>query len=872
MPNGYLVTLGDGNLDPNDVISGGVIFFDTQQVLGNGTWEWSGTWSGQTFTNEQEPGSYQLGTDGNVYFVPDFGTVDTLTSATVISAPAYAVPPDGFVDGTAGADVINPGYVDNTNDTVDGTGADNIRAGGGDDTVTAGEGSDTVDGGDGNDLIYGDYGNYDPAPIAGDLNWNLQGPDNANLAGGFTQDTGAIDVTFGFTDDGNPADGTDASTAEVDTATANYAAGGYNPNSSLFLYGQGAGDTSTATLSFAASAGSDVADEVTNVNFRINDIDWGAGNHTDLVTVNAYDADGNPVTVTLTPAGGDTVSGNTITANEVENATNDADGSVLVQIAGPVSSIEIIYANLQANTQGIWITDVAFEATPIAFGDDSLLGGAGDDTIFGEAGNDTLLGGDGADSLNGGSGDDILDGNGGDDTLEGGAGADTLRGDSGMDYASYAGSDAGVTVNLSNGTFSGGDATGDVNGGGLDGIIGSDYNDSLTGYDAQGPDWTNDIYGGLGDDTIDGMGGDDSLYGEEGNDSIIAGWGNDYVEGGVGDDTIQGDDGNDTLLGGDGNDSIDGGTGSDTLEGGAGDDILVGGTGPDSLVGGAGNDTIYASAGDTINGGDGDDVITLVDLAEGPGTITIEGSTLSQTSGDTLDLNGLGDRTTLTYTENNGELTGSITLFDGTVVNFSNIDGVICFTPGTRILTDTGYRPIEDLRPGDLIMTRDDGPQPLRWKGERTVLARGKSAPIRIRRGALPGGQRDLLVSPQHRMVLDGYQTELMFGEAEVFAHATHMVNGYDIIREEGQLVTYIHLLLDRHQVIFAEGMATESFFVGTEALRSLSATARADLFETCPHLADDPTVFGDTARLCLKKHETQMLMAQMAEAIPMAA
>ncbi|MCB1330013.1 MAG: hypothetical protein KDK28_11455, partial [Maritimibacter sp.] len=64
----------------------------------------------------------------------------------------------------------------------------------------------------------------------------------------------------------------------------------FDPRSSLYLYGNGDGPTSTATIDFAAATGTEYADEVENVSFRINDIDWGSGNHTDVVTVNAFDA------------------------------------------------------------------------------------------------------------------------------------------------------------------------------------------------------------------------------------------------------------------------------------------------------------------------------------------------------------------------------------------------------------------------------------------------------------------------------------------------------------------------------------------------------------------------------------------------------
>ncbi|WP_417724617.1 Hint domain-containing protein [Salipiger sp.] len=771
---------------------------------------------------------YQLVT-GRSYQVLDYDSNPNAARGDI--AFNYTEYQDGVVNGTAGADLINGSYADAQGESIDTNPLgvnDSISAGAGNDTVYGGTGNDTIDAGDGNDLVYGDYGTESPATIAETLQWSSLGNNGTNLAGGFTRDTGNIDVTVGFTNNGN-----NNPTYQVDTDDAQYHAAGetYPGYSSLYLYGQGDGATSTTQISFSASSGAQVENSVRNVSFRINDIDWGANNHTDIVTVLAYDANGNPVTVTLTPSGGDTVSGNTITANQVADTAAQAGGSVLVEIAGPVSSIRIVYANGQGNTQGIWVTDLHYDAVALNSGNDSLIGGAGDDTLLGGAGNDTLDGGEGADSLNGGTGNDLLNGGNGNDTLEGGAGADTLNGGAGMDYASYAGSDAGVTVDLSTGTFSGGHAQGDAGGSGIDGLIGSAFADSLTGYDMQGIDdgiaWTNVFYGGGGNDTLSGLGGDDRLHGDEGDDS---------------------------LLGGDGNDS---------LYGGDGDDVIAGGTGADRLEGGAGNDTIFAGKGDTVIGGDGDDVITLVDLAEGggPGTIYIEGLTTGQSGGDILNLNGLVDRTTLTITsDNGGELTGSAYMYDGTLVSFSNIDSIICFTPGTRLLTATGYRPVESLSVGDLLVTRDSGLHPLRWIGARRVRAEGAFAPIRVAPG-LQGARAPLLVSPQHRMLICDHRAELLFGTPEVLVSATHLADCGLARAVPGGMVTYLHLMTDRHEVLIAEGMATESFHPGPRGLAALSDASRQDLFAAFPELRADPTRYGGTARLCLKRHEARALL-----------
>ena len=89
MPDGYLVTLGTTNtLAEIDAISGSLVTFTTASTIGAGEWLWTGTFNGTTFTNEAEPGVFFLATDGNVYFVPDFGPVSTLAEGSVLSAPS----------------------------------------------------------------------------------------------------------------------------------------------------------------------------------------------------------------------------------------------------------------------------------------------------------------------------------------------------------------------------------------------------------------------------------------------------------------------------------------------------------------------------------------------------------------------------------------------------------------------------------------------------------------------------------------------------------------------------------------------------------------------------------------------------------------
>ena len=831
MPNGYRVTLGNGALDSADAIGGPLITFTTASTLGTGSWTWSGTWNGQTFVNTFEPGVYFLGTDGFVYFVPDFGPVTTITAATVTTNPDF-VAPDGIVTGTGGNDLIDSSFSD-ADGTSPGAGADQIRAGAGNDTVQAGAGNDTITGGGGNDVIDGGTGNdvihgdMNASPVSATtevLDWTAGGPDGANLAAGFTQDTGTMRVSVSFANTGN-----NNPLFQIESTDATFVAPGepFDPNSSLYLFGNGDGASSSTTIEFAAEAGSGMSDAVQNVSFRINDIDWGSGNHRDLVTVNAFDLNGNPVAVTITPGAGDTVTGNTIRANNLPDAPNSASGSALIQITGPVSQISISYSNGLTGTQAIWVSDVHFTTIPQVAGNDTLSGGDGNDTIYGEDGNDALSGGSdddrlfggaGNDTLNGDAGNDILSGGtgtnllfGGDgnDTFIGGAGADAFAGGTGMDFIDYSASGAGVSVDLSTGTLAGGDAANDTLNIGIDGIIGSDWNDTLTGYDGQGADWTNEFYGGAGDDLIDGRGGDDLLYG------------------------------------GDGDDTITGGTGADLIEGGAGDDLIL------------------AGSGDTVSGGAGNDTFLLDPSALGGGTITIDGGEADEPGGDTLDFGGLLDWEDVVYTSTDpNALAGTATLTDGTVVTFSNMESVIiCFTAGTRILTPRGPRPVEDLRPGDLVITRDNGPQPLRWAGRRTVAGKGDFAPIRFDTGAL-GNTRPLLVSPQHRMLHRSSMAALYFNSPEVLLSAKHMINGGSITQADCDSVTYLHLLFDRHEIIFAEGAPSESFHPGHVGLKALSDASREDLFRFCPSLRSDPGSYGDTARTCLRKHESRILLA----------
>ena len=127
------------------------------------------------------------------------------------------------------------------------------------------------------------------------------------------------------------------------------------------------------------------------------------------------------------------------------------------------------------------------------------------------------------------------------------------------------------------------------------------------------------------------------------------------------------------------------------------------------------------------------------------------------------------------------------------------------------ISTARGEVPVELLQVGDLVQTRDNGLQPVRWIGNRTVglaelIAKPRLQPVRIARGALGDGLpvRDTLVSPQHRMLFCGPTPEMLFGEAEVFVAVTHLTQLDTVEAVKRREVIYIHLLLDQHDIILA--------------------------------------------------------------------
>ncbi len=244
------------------------------------------------------------------------------------------------------------------------------------------------------------------------------------------------------------------------------------------------------------------------------------------------------------------------------------------------------------------------------------------------------------------------------------------------------------------------------------------------------------------------------------------------------------------------------------------------------------------------------------------GVAVTAGDSVVLASGETVTLNADG---TLTVDADAGEesIAFSYTASDGTssATAFVTADIVPCFVAGTLIDTPGGPVPVETLTPGDMVLTRDSGPQPLRWIGRRTVPARGDLAPIRIAAGTF-GDHDTLMVSPQHRVLVRDGLAELLFGEPEVLVAAKHLVNDRTVLRRPGGLVSYVHLLFDRHEIVFSAGLPTESFQPGPQACAAFAEDAMAELCRIFPELdLATGAGYGAAARPTLKSYEAHLLV-----------
>jgi hypothetical protein len=197
--------------------------------------------------------------------------------------------------------------------------------------------------------------------------------------------------------------------------------------------------------------------------------------------------------------------------------------------------------------------------------------------------------------------------------------------------------------------------------------------------------------------------------------------------------------------------------------------------------------------------------------------------------------------------------------------------GVICFTPGTRLRTPSGAVPVEALREGDLVETRDGGAQEILWIGHRRLSGAQMHAlpelrPIRIRAGALWDDRpdADLVVSPRHRILLRGPAADALFGTPEVLVAAEDLRNDATVVRDLNlREVSYIHLLLPRHHVVWANGVETESFHPASTDLRTVDAQQFHRLAQIVPGVEANPRGYGAPVRRELSRIEAEAMASE---------
>ncbi len=824
----------DGGADNDTIYSG----------AGNDTID-GGT--GDDFINAGDGDNVVFGGLGNDY-ISAFGGADSLSGGAgmdIIDAGAGNDTLDGGDDndrlsgedgddsviGGAGNDTLLGGAGSDT--LVGGSGDDSVAGGAGNDSIVGGAGNDTItvtDGG-GNDSVYGgdDYDTLDLSQLTGPVSI---GSTN-NVYGTATNGTDTVHFTdveqFILTDDSDYADGRNATSGlslelrdgddtaygtmgddSIDGGTGNdWVSGGVGSDT---LVGGLGDDTLTGGAGADSMSGGEGQDTfVIEDGFGSDTIIGGeTGVNRDTIDLSALTV---PVTVTYTgdKAGTVTDGTSTLVFSEIENL---------------ILSDQADLVDGTADTVGIQISGGGGNDTVVGgTGGDAISGGAGDDSIEGGEGSDRLYGNDGNDTLLGGAGDDRLISQGGNDSLEGGAGNDAVY--------SFAGND----------TLSGGDGN---------------------------------------DKVFDRGAGDSLLSGGDGDDFIGALYGNNTMSGGTGNDSIRGGNDADLIDGGADNDTITGGFGSDTIDGGAGDDSISGGAGADTLTGGGGNDTIIT--------GTGDDLV-IIDQADGNTTITdfdISDTNGDGKSNDQLDVSDLrdldGNPVNIWDVVVTGDTSGNavLTFPGGEKLTLEGVTpaqmtgkqmaalGIPCYAPGTLIDTPDGARAVETLRPGDLVNTLDHGPQPIRWtrSGAHPLeKVDVDDKPVLIAANALGKGlpAQDLIVSPQHRMLVGGGgQLEGWFN-SEVFAPAKSLTNLRGIRHMKGKkAITWIHFACERHEVVSANGSLSESLLLGPMVVNGLTGPERKALTEIYgPAPTDGAALNGPAARECLTVGDVRRHLAK---------
>ena len=677
---------------------------------------------------------------------------------------------------------------------------------------------------------------------------------------------------------GNGDNFIDAGTGGANTITAGPTGAGNN----TIISGSGIDGIITGNGDNFINAGTGGANTITAgpTGAGNNTIISGSGIDTILVGsgnnyIDAGTGGANTITAGPTGAGNNTI----ISGNGIDGIITGHGDNIIDAGTGGANTITVGDGN------NIIISGSGIDGITAGNGDNYILGGQGANTIAVGSGSNVIISGGGIDILTatGGGNNNIVAGEGanaittgaGNDVVSSGDAADTIVTGAGNDVISDTGGAGGITA-----------------GTGHDRLI-MDFStktaaitSTVTGVESHGGVFAGTTYSGVEEFHVT-MG--------SGNDTIATGDGADVLSGGAGADSMFSGRGSDVIYGGVG-DVVDGG---ENLDDSDFDVLVLKDFGPYEIVNSNSlnpeNGTIYQL--DAVGGNRiGSVVFTNIESIEfvdntvttpedtvlegnlfaSTTTMTIEtfvvasvaysaGETAQRTEGDlTINSNGSytftpahnynGPGPIATYTTINTLVSPPASQTSNLMINVDPVEetipdymtGAVCFALGTLISTANGEIPIEELNVGDLVQTFDHGLQPLRWIGRRHLDARELSAnnnlrPIRIQKEVMGGknGIHDLVVSPQHRLLIASRVAERMFERKEVLIAAKHLlgIKGVDIATDF-ENVTYFHILFDQHNIVYANGVLAESLYLGHQAQLSLSPSGRTEIQALFPEFA----------------------------------
>ena len=736
----------------------------------------------------------------------------------------------------------------------------NISGNDGDNTITVTGGQDTISGGLGVDRAFVDYSQATTAPITGTASTIASSLGTTAMSGfeHYTVLTGPSADTLTFGSGNNYFDtGEGVSTVVL----------GNGDNT--VLSGNGADTITVGTGSNKIAAGDGVNTIVaTGVGFGDNIISGGTG--ADTISVghgNNHITGGEGVDTGL----------DTIVAGHGDNCIDGGDGAKNIITVGGGNNYLLGGDGVDVITAGNGTNFIdageGLNAVTVGSGDNYIVVGDLSDVVTAMGGANNVQTGDGTNAVTTGTGNDVVETGLGNDTVTVGTGENIVKVFGGTDVLTAGADHDRLIVDYSTyDTTVASALTGAATYGGTIGNV------TLTSFEEF------HVTTGSADDNIETFDGADVLDGGAGADNLTSGGGNDVIYGNDGDVVDGGEDVGDAdfdvLVVGDlgfteiiydlsadptATASEVGTVNQYDVEGGT----LLGSvtfTGIEKIQIG---DKIVSTPEDTQLDGDlflpdptitqtvtsftvGNNIIIVGEIAERPeGDLAIN-SDGSYTFLPTPNYHGPGP--VISYTFETVQIISGLSTTETAplIIEVESVEEMVpecltpvCFMQGTLIATANGEVPVEDLGVGDLVHTLDRGLQPIRWVDSSYLSAQDLSEnenlrPIRISIAAVSavGGNGELIVSPQHRLLIASKVAEKMFGNTEVLVAAKQLlaIDGVDIADDFGD-VTYFHILFDQHEIVFAEGIPSESLYLGSEAQKSLSAAGREEIVALFPKL-----------------------------------